>query len=88
MPGRDFHAEHARNLHIPFADLATAGRRQKPPIKDEVETTLEKIQKPSIVNNESSSTTIHCCKFVKQQGEDLTLMMEVFYIQHQQKRGA
>ena len=43
MVGRDFHAQHARNLHIPFADRTTVGRRQKPPIKDGIETTLEKI---------------------------------------------
>ena len=40
----DFHAQHARNLHIPFAHRATAAPRQKIPIKDGVETTLlEKI---------------------------------------------
>ena len=43
MVGRDFNAQHACNLHIPFADRATVGRRQKPPIKDDIETTLEKI---------------------------------------------
>ena len=35
----DFHARHGRDLHIPFAHRATAGRHQKLPIKDRVETT-------------------------------------------------
>ena len=38
--GRDFHAQHARNLHIPFADLLLGAAKN---LQDDVETTLEKI---------------------------------------------
>ena len=44
MLGAIFMPSTPSNLHIPFAHQATAGRRQKLPIKDGVETTMEKIK--------------------------------------------